>query len=106
MDPTVIFPTRKRAGSPLRDQPPEKVQKINAPVPPPNNKMREVCEVFVKMPTGKTLQLEIDPSEDSCLDLKRKITTTLLETQEQSYEPHQQILSYSSMFVPRRRLES
>jgi len=51
--------------------------------------MKTNIQVFVKLPSGKTLQFEVDSPTTSCFDLKRKIQvpTDLL--------PNQQILSYS-----------
>lgn len=59
-------------------------------------------QVFIKMPTGQTIQIESDPTNHSCLDLKKKITALLVANKEQSCALNQQILSFSglSLFRP------
>lgn len=52
-------------------------------------------QIFAKMPTGKTVQIEIDPAKNSCFSLKPKITQALIECNHRAYEPTQQILSFS-----------
>lgn len=61
--------------------------------------MHAAMQVFVKMSTGKTLQVDIeDPMTNTCLDLKKAIGRALLDIGHQAAPPHQQILSFSSMF--------
>jgi len=62
--------------------------------------MQVAIQVFVKMPSGKTLQIDVDPTTNTCFDLKEKITACLIANKDKSYLPNQQILSFSSMFSP------
>ncbi len=59
--------------------------------------MQVAIQVFVKMPSGKTLQIDVDPTTNTCFDLKEKIATCLVANKDKSYLPNQQILSFSSM---------
>jgi len=58
--------------------------------------MQVVIQVFVKMPSGKTLQIDVDPTTNTCFDLKEKITACLIANEDKPYLPSQQILSFSN----------
>ncbi len=68
--------------------------------------MQVAIQVFVKMPTGKTLQIDVDPTTNTCFDLKQKIAACLVANKDKSYLPNQQILSFSSMSSPQPQLDS
>lgn len=58
-------------------------------------------QVFVKVPTGKTLQVEIDPIH-TCFELKKKLKELLVVNKGQAFEPNQQVLSSSGNFPSQR----
>lgn len=57
--------------------------------------MQVETPIFVKLPTGKTIQVEIDLTTTNVGQLKHKICQSLAENKTQAYEPNQQILSFS-----------
>lgn len=56
-------------------------------------------QVSVKIPTGKVLQIDVEPTKNTCLDLKHKITAALGSNKEKTYYSNQQILSFSSTML-------
>jgi hypothetical protein len=68
---------------------PEQIQKIPEPA-------CQLTDIFVKLPTGRTIQIEADLSS-TCSNLKLKITQSLVENKAQSYVPNEQMLSVAGM---------
>lgn len=60
--------------------------------------MQPAIQIFVKTPTGKTLQIEIDPAR-SVLELKKKIKLSLSEIKGPPLEPNLQILLLSGKIL-------
>jgi hypothetical protein len=56
-----------------------------------------VIQIFVKVPAGKTYEIQLDPCVTTSLGLKKLIAQSLTANNSRSYQPNQQILSFSGM---------
>lgn len=63
--------------------------------------MEEEVQVYLNIGAlGAKMQMQLVLTRHSSLDIKSEITRSLMADNVGSYEPHQQILSYSGMFSP------
>lgn len=84
---------RERSPEPeAQNSPPQKIQKIAQPVNKVE-KMQLVMKVNVKMPTGEPIQIEVEPTNQLCLQLKNIIIDLLPKADGKSYHPNQLVLS-------------